>query len=336
MLASVESRLGRRVPFSVLFERATISHLAEHLVIQQKREAGDDPVVTIRAAGAKTAMFFLHGDFSGGGFYCRNFANFVGEDRPFHAIHPHGLHGEKLAGTIEEMAADRLAVIRRMQPSGPYLLGGFCNGALIAYEIARQLTQAGEHVQAVVLIGADASNFKFRHLDGIVRGLGRVLGEDAASQSERFRNWRQWTIKQQEKMRERVKRVRRLAEEPAELGGKIRRFVARRLRGAASPESIGVSDAPPTVLDSYMRALEAYVPRSYNGRVIIVSAKDDPFTQGQSPTYGWESLCADTVLIEVPGEHQSIVSLESNLRILGARLREELEAIENEKTLPKP
>jgi len=164
LLASVESRFGRRVPFSVFFERATIAHLAQYLVAEQRRSAGDEPLVTVQACGRKTPIFFLHGDFSGGGFYCRNLAHFLGEDRPFHAIHPHGLHGEEVPDTIDEMAADRLAVIREIQPRGPYLLGGFCNGALIAYEMARQLEQAGDRVEGVVLIGADASNFKFRHL----------------------------------------------------------------------------------------------------------------------------------------------------------------------------
>jgi thioesterase domain-containing protein len=54
------------------------------------------------------------------------------------------------------MAADRLRAVRAVQPRGPYLVGGHCNGALVAFEMARQLAAAGESVPAVVLIEADA------------------------------------------------------------------------------------------------------------------------------------------------------------------------------------
>jgi thioesterase domain-containing protein len=231
--------------------------------------------------------------------------------------------------TIDEMAADRLAVIRRIQTRGPYLLGGFCNGALIAYEMARQLEQAGERVEGVVLIGADASNFKFRLLEGVARGVGRLLGENRVSQSARFRNWRNWTLAQQERVREQIKRVRKLAEEPISLqrsSGVLSSGACTARTASPSPDAIGVGEATPTVMDAYMAALDAYVPRPFGGRVILVSAKDDPLTAGQSPTYGWEALCGDLELIEVPGEHQSSVALEQNMRILAARLREVLDS----------
>jgi thioesterase domain-containing protein len=50
------------------------------------------------------------------------------------------------------MAEDHLATIRRIRPTGPYLLGGYCNGAMIAYEMARRLTGAGEHVPSVLMV----------------------------------------------------------------------------------------------------------------------------------------------------------------------------------------
>lgn len=340
MLGAVETRFARRVPFSVLFERATIAHLSEYLVNEERRASTDDPLVTIQSGGTKTPMFFLHGDFSGGGFYCRGLAASLGSDRPFYAIHPHGLHGEKLPESIEAMATDRLRVLLRVQPAGPYVLGGFCNGALIAYEMARQLESAGERVDAVVLIGADASNFKFRHLDGLARGIGRLLGEDEGAQGARFRGWRRRILDRQQRTRDQMKRIRRLAEEPGELAARFRRFVERHLHlsgnpSTASAEKIGVAEAQPTVLDAYMSALEAYVPRPYGGRVIVVSAKDDPFTAGQSPTYGWEDLCGRLELIEVPGEHQSSVALDQNLRILAARLRQALETGAASETISK-
>jgi len=50
------------------------------------------------------------------------------------------------------MARDYLADVRRVQPQGPYLLGGFSGGGLVAFEMARQLELAGEHTAALVLL----------------------------------------------------------------------------------------------------------------------------------------------------------------------------------------
>jgi amino acid adenylation domain-containing protein len=323
MLATVEQRLGRRVPFSVLFERATVAHLAGHLVAEQRRAAADQPLVTVQPAGAKTPLFFLHGDFSGGGFYCRSLARHLGEDRPFHALHPHGLHGETVPPTIEAMATERIAAVRARQPRGPYLLGGFCNGALVAYEMARQLAAAGEAIEAVVLIGADGSNFAQRHMSRLAHGVTKLLGEDHAAGARRFREWKRWARQKEAWAKAQVQRVAALAEKPAELPAKIERFVKRKLRPAPadlSPDCIAVAEAPPTVLAAYMAALEAYVPGRFDGRIILVWAEEDKPPQGDI-AFGWRELCRSVEIITVPGEHQTSMALEAHLQILGARLR---------------
>jgi thioesterase domain-containing protein len=43
-------------------------------------------------------------------------------------------------------------LIRQVQPSGPYQLGGWSLGGVIAYEIAQQLQAAGQQVQMLALI----------------------------------------------------------------------------------------------------------------------------------------------------------------------------------------
>src|SRR2546427_12680170 len=42
------------------------------------------------------------------------------------------------------MAALYINEIRRVQPEGPYFIGGYCLGGTIAYEIAQQLTSRGQ------------------------------------------------------------------------------------------------------------------------------------------------------------------------------------------------
>lgn len=54
--------------------------------------------------------------------------------------------------TMQEICAMWVKEIRNRQPRGPYLLGGWSFGGMAAYEVARQLLEAGEKVQGIILI----------------------------------------------------------------------------------------------------------------------------------------------------------------------------------------
>lgn len=54
--------------------------------------------------------------------------------------------------TFEELTSAYRAAIQKAQPSGPYLIGGVSAGAIIAHEVARQLLEAGEKVQGLLIL----------------------------------------------------------------------------------------------------------------------------------------------------------------------------------------
>ncbi|MGE0415777.1 MAG: alpha/beta fold hydrolase, partial [Acetobacteraceae bacterium] len=58
--------------------------------------------------------------------------------------------------TVEAMAAHYVAAVPRTQPEGPYVLGGYSAGGAIAYEMARQMAEAGLPVQRLILLDANA------------------------------------------------------------------------------------------------------------------------------------------------------------------------------------
>ena len=110
MLATIEERLGHRVGFAALFEEPTIAHIAARIFAAQKDSAVEAPMVAFHTDSPKRPFFFLHGDYIGGGFFVQTLAQQIGAERPFYAIHPHGLHGEATPPpTFEEMAAAHLA-----------------------------------------------------------------------------------------------------------------------------------------------------------------------------------------------------------------------------------
>ncbi len=112
-------------------------------------------VVPIQTAGSKRPFFFLHGQWEDGkAFFCYPLARALGLDQPFYVLEPYSFDGLKVLPTLEAIAAAHLKSMRAIQPGGPYLLGGWCNGGLVAYEMARQLHAEGQAVDLLVLMDA--------------------------------------------------------------------------------------------------------------------------------------------------------------------------------------
>src|SRR6185369_5690661 len=182
MIDRVERAIGKKIPLSVLFEEPTIEHLSAHLIGSVGTQRSS--VVKIQPGNGRTPFFFLHGDYNGGGFYCANLAKDLGEDLPFYAVQPFGLDGESIPSSIETMAAEQLNSIREIQGKGPYLLGGYCNGAAVAFEIARQLERQGERVDLLLLLCLSVdSSLRLRAFRSVVDWTTRMQrrGQDTAT-----------------------------------------------------------------------------------------------------------------------------------------------------------
>lgn len=147
----IEQSFGKKIPLATLFAGPTIEQLANALQ-QEETTQSRVTLVIVQKGAHKQPFFYLHGDYMGGAFYCYNLARSLGADQPFYALDPYQFTGLRVAPTLEKMAAENLQVMRTVQPEGPYLLGGFCNGGLLAYEMARQLRAAGQKVALLLLI----------------------------------------------------------------------------------------------------------------------------------------------------------------------------------------
>jgi pimeloyl-ACP methyl ester carboxylesterase len=172
MLDRIEHVFGRRMALSTLFSGPTIAQLAEALQPQVKSDART-LILPVQAGGSRRPFFFLHGDWTGGAFYCFAIARALGPDQPFYVLEPHKVEGLQSLPSLEAMAAAHIEALRTIQPEGPYLLGGFCNGGLLAYEMARQLQEAGERIDLLALIDPSPPiRFKaMRTISGLVSKL---------------------------------------------------------------------------------------------------------------------------------------------------------------------
>lgn len=145
----VEALLQRDVPVTALYDTPTI----RRFVIQCQRDLPlEPPVYRLNPAGTRRALFFLHPDLHAAA-YCRALAGLLPADQPVIVIAPQGrTRDEVLPPSIEAMAIDRAGLLQALQPTGPIALAGFCNGALIAFETARQLARRGRDVDMLAMI----------------------------------------------------------------------------------------------------------------------------------------------------------------------------------------
>jgi thioesterase domain-containing protein len=157
------------------------------------QEESPQSVVQIQPGASETPLFFLHGQYEpGGGFYCFRLARALGLDRPFYALEPYGLEGLPVPPAFHTMAAAHVKALQTVAPDGPYILGGWCNGALLAYEMARQLQAEGRSVDQLVLLDPVCLDYPTwpRFARAAITRLGTLLrlGEDRQLAS--YLRWR--------------------------------------------------------------------------------------------------------------------------------------------------
>lgn len=192
MIALMRNRFQRSIALQSLFRNPTIAHLARVQDVPDRSSSGT--LVELEARGSATPFFCVHP--IGGNVLCyAELARAMGRQRRFFGVqsppagHPEGME------TVEEMASVYVREIQRVQAHGPYLLGGWSMGGLIAFETAKQLRNAGERIGLLALFDTypppqnredmDAT----RSLDILTRfaaDLGSLMNIDVSASRERF------------------------------------------------------------------------------------------------------------------------------------------------------
>ncbi len=159
LLARVEQVTGKRLDVAAVFQSPTIESLA--LLLRSDADLpGSSPLVAMQPEGSLTPVFFVHpaGGSVGGYFALARALQSSDQssdeslNRPFYALEG-TLADER---QVESLATKYLEAIRAVQPDGPYLLGGWSSGGVIAFEMARQLQASGADVAQVVLLDSMA------------------------------------------------------------------------------------------------------------------------------------------------------------------------------------
>lgn len=324
MLHQVEAACGKALSPAALFGKATVEHLSDELLTQP---GGKVPgILTVRAAGERTPLFYLHGDLTGGGYYTMKLSRGLGGDQPFYTLPPVDVNGAGDLPGIEEMAARHVAAIRSERPRGPYALGGFCLGGLIAFEVAQQLRAAGESVERLVIIDATVENRGFKRLRRHAERVGRRRGLDPQGQLYLFCRWHFL-----------LARLRRWGG----LGFKEQAAIAlRRLgrllgRANAAPEAV-LPPTPPAAGETasswydprwdaplvFLWAAGGYQARPYGGDLTLLLSRDLAGGAGRNPASDWRHYAPGLCTRALPGSHLACIT--EHVDALAVAVRESL------------
>jgi amino acid adenylation domain-containing protein len=156
LFSQLEEAFSTRLPLATIFEASTPRALAA-LVASPAPADGRrwSNLVPIKPTGTRTPLFAVTaGDGNVVGF--APLGRHLSPEQPFYALQPSGLDGQAAIDRgIPAAAARCLEEVRAVQPHGPYLLAGRCNGATVAFEIAQQLRAAGEEVALLASLDSD-------------------------------------------------------------------------------------------------------------------------------------------------------------------------------------
>ncbi|XYI03830.1 non-ribosomal peptide synthase/polyketide synthase [Sorangium sp. So ce1128] len=307
LMASVERRFGERVPVASLYRSPTVESLAA-LLQSGSSPAASSALVPLQPAGDKPAFFCVHP--AGGTVFCyRELSGRLGVDRPFYGLQALGTDDEREPlGSVEAMARRYLDAVRAAQPEGPYHLGGWSFGGLVAFELASQLAAEGHEVATLALIDAPAPGaLPDSELDelALVAFIARAAGL-AVEQEE----LRELTLDQAvARVTERAEASHRALPGISDISRLIHRGVRLTRINAA--------------------AARRYVPRHYPGPLALLNARDNEGAAGalrsRDPACGWGGFAAAPEVILVPGTHETIMT-EPHVGQLASALRRVLDA----------
>jgi thioesterase domain-containing protein len=150
-------------------------------------------LMPIQPRGTRRAFFACPGH-NGDVFCFVRLARHLGAEQPFYALQPPGLDGRfKCPARVEDLAALFVDALVIFQPRGAFLLGGFCHGGTIAFEMARQLRERQREVDLLVLMGSDCPTAR-RPVQLLIAALlhrnERVLHHLQALRSLRAGQWK--------------------------------------------------------------------------------------------------------------------------------------------------
>jgi thioesterase domain-containing protein len=211
------------------------------------------------------------------------------------------------------MAATHLAALRAVRPKGPYVIGGFCIGGVVAYELAQQIEASGESVEMLLMIDSALEDKVLRALRWLARTCGILLRWDDHTKVEHFGRWALWRgrlsrwfgLNVQAQIRVVLRRVSNRFVRAYNL---LRPRLRRRASLSVNVEESNASgrrerDVP----SAFLWASTRYRPHPYHGPVVLLLS-DDVLRGGRNIAGEWQKLAPNIVVHALTGSHLECIT----------------------------
>lgn len=338
LFSKIQQTFNEDYPISVLFEAPTIASCADMI----RENLGDHHSVASTASGDKKEQkhsarythlvpmhsgkpgsgtpFFLVAGMFGNVLNLRHLAQLVGTDRAFYGLQARGLYGDhEPHATFEEMAKDYIAELKTVQPQGPYFLGGFSGGGITAFEMARQLREAGDEVAMMVFLDTPLAHFEpLSSVDRMSIHWQRLSKKGPAYFTEWAKNRYQWELKKFNK------RFNKVEEDTTPFD-----FQSEKIE-IAFRKALDLYQTQHQAIDAIL--FRPKLDKSYklSGGRVANAGREFVYEDN-----GWSDYVSHIAVYEVPGDHDSMV-LEPNVRVLATKLADCIAEAESKikQTLP--
>ncbi|MGB6307169.1 MAG: HAD-IIIC family phosphatase, partial [Steroidobacteraceae bacterium] len=329
MFAEIARRFGVNLRLTAILDSPTVRSLARY--IEPKGLERSANLVELKR-GRGRHLFLVH-DGDGETLLYRNLARRMPDEVAVFGIEPHRIAKVPLAhARIEDMARFYVEEVRREQPAGPYMLGGLCAGGVIAYEMGRQLKEAGHEVALVAIFDAASPHAAVRpgrlasqRVDRLKQMLANVGQSDKStfgraiqlirSGFDKLVGFLSWQLSSRAK----------------QLSTRIRFRVLREVLGRGLPWPSFLTAL--SVREIYDSAEAQYSPHPLSDAGVLLArassgdGADTPYRDiFFDDTLGWREIAPKIKIVDVNGGHSSMLQepfVESLASVIAQRVSRE-------------
>jgi amino acid adenylation domain-containing protein len=285
LVLKVNKDFGNMLQLRHVFEMPTIGDMAAYLDVHghqedQEKLAARSHLLELKSGQSSANPLFLIHPLSGySACYSELAAHLDYEGSVF------GLQtNEQIAETIELMASKYVTAIKAVQPSGPYLLGGWSMGGVVAYEMARQLKSLHENVDLLLMLDAFCPENKSASPDELVDDQRAPLELKALELGMKKESLDEMTLEE-------------LFVAVLDLGKQKNQL----------PENFGMQElkARHAAWVKHTIAHRAYRPLPLDQEIQLIRAEDNTHSDW---SLGWASVATKVVVTKQSGSHALLVS----------------------------
>jgi amino acid adenylation domain-containing protein len=312
LASEIKKILKNNFPVIAIYQFPTIEQIAE-MLNGEVRSRQFSSLVKIKPGEGRQPFFWVHGVTS-----FSLLPRYLESNRPLYGLIHQGLDGIISFTSLDEISSHYLKAMRTVQPKGPYLLGGYCSGGMIALDMAQKLLRAGEGVPLLFLVDPPRQCFSSATFTDISSSKNGTYSSGVLYHSRKIALMSPghkiaYTLR---KLSTGFKMIRRFIAQNSEKEIKLAICSFYRFFGRPMPLSLREFYLFENI---YKNAIQKYTPKLYKGKILLCHS--DQVSYGDSVRH---ITSGEAEIHQIIGaDHHSILK-EPHVRIWAEHLNQHL------------